>query len=278
MGSTVTTSRLVRAWRAPDGQTSYACYEASYEKNMYPHVPSWSAFSGTMEYVVRRIFLWASACEGSMLQDPDGHIKPEVYIRRWMSRLANPIPAATIADLDQPPYGGRGRRPRWHEQPHGDVALGRNTPKPSEARQPPRHWPRYMAVSIGNNEPELFRLDADDRLRHVGWRYAVVQSFVGEYADTELNYPGSYFSEIAEFRRHVHEAKQCHGDMIFEIPQIAEGTDGHRFSATRRIIQAVGPYPTLRAVMAHKDARSILYDLTYVQATLAAPRQELALA
>lgn len=267
MGSTVTTNRLVHAFRHPNGQISYAGWEATYEKNVYPHTPRWSRVVGSLEDIVRRIFLWASACEGGLLQDPRGWIAPEVYIRRWMARLANPIPAASQEDLlDKPPYGGRGRRPRWTQQPDGNHDLGRHTPTGPTTR-PPRRWPEYRLVTVGRDEPEVFEMDHNGSLHHVGWRYRVVSGFVSTYTDLELRYPGSYFEEIQAFRRHVHEAPTCDPDMVLEIRETKPGD-----STATRLIQVLGRAPTLGQLMARQNAAVLLYDATYCKAVLHPPQ------
>lgn len=93
MGSTVTTGKQVCAIRdAKTGTPIYLLFEETYEKNCYPHTPSWSCICiGDIREAVRTIFHHAGACEGGMLQNRSGHITPEGYIQGWMSRLKEPL-------------------------------------------------------------------------------------------------------------------------------------------------------------------------------------------
>lgn len=98
MGATVITNKAVGAFAA-NGKVHYVLFEESYEKNCYPHTPSWSVWQmGTSEQVMRRIFLSASDCEGGMLQSRSGHITSESWIRSWLKEMAAPreIPESTV--------------------------------------------------------------------------------------------------------------------------------------------------------------------------------------
>jgi hypothetical protein len=96
MGATVTTGKLVAAFKNLEGKTFYVLYEETYEKNVYPRTPLWSARAmGELEAVMRIIFLSASSCEGGMLQGAGGrYITPEGYISGWLKELANPVELA----------------------------------------------------------------------------------------------------------------------------------------------------------------------------------------
>ena len=73
MGSTVTTGRMAAAFRAKSGTVIYCLYEQTYEKNCYPHTPHWSAiYIGEAHGALCKIFNYASACEGGMLQNRSG--------------------------------------------------------------------------------------------------------------------------------------------------------------------------------------------------------------
>jgi hypothetical protein len=90
MGATVTTQKRVLAKRVAD-QVFYWLLESRYEKNCYPHTPHESCIAfGRAEKVFPRMFAHAANCEGGMLQDRDGHIRPEGYIRDWLNKMANP--------------------------------------------------------------------------------------------------------------------------------------------------------------------------------------------
>ncbi|HUZ94978.1 MAG TPA: hypothetical protein VMU57_08695, partial [Edaphobacter sp.] len=92
MGATVTTDRRVGAFISPCGKTIYVLAESSYEKNCTPHTPSWSCIGiGEISAVLRRIFACGSSCEGGMLQNRNGHISPEGYIRSWLEELKAPL-------------------------------------------------------------------------------------------------------------------------------------------------------------------------------------------
>ncbi|MDT8068182.1 MAG: hypothetical protein ROO76_08445 [Terriglobia bacterium] len=92
MGSTVTTGRRVGAFTSSCGKTIYVLAECTYEKNCTPHTPSWSCIGiGEISDVIRRIFAYGSSCEGGMLQNRNGHISPEGYIRSWLEELKAPL-------------------------------------------------------------------------------------------------------------------------------------------------------------------------------------------
>ena len=92
MGSTVTTGRMAAAFRAKSGTVIYCLYEQTYEKNCYPHIPHWSAiYIGEARGALCKVFNYASACEGGMLQNRSGWMTPEGYLRSWMSELQSPI-------------------------------------------------------------------------------------------------------------------------------------------------------------------------------------------
>jgi hypothetical protein len=91
MGATVTTGRRVGAFVSPAGQTVYVLFEETYEKNVFPHTPHWSCVGiGDIKDVIRRIFAYASSCEGGMLQNRSGHMTPEGYLRSWFEELEAP--------------------------------------------------------------------------------------------------------------------------------------------------------------------------------------------
>lgn len=99
MGSTVSTGKLIAAFRGNDGRPCYVMFEQTYEKNCRPHNPSWSARAiGGVETMMKRIFASASSCEGGMLQGTGGrYITPESYLAGWLKELASPV---LMVDLD----------------------------------------------------------------------------------------------------------------------------------------------------------------------------------
>ena len=97
MGATVTVGKKVGAFIASNGKTGYVLCEETYEKNCYPHTPSWSCVGiGYIEDVMTRIFGMASSCEGGGLQGKGGDITPEGYISGWLSELAEPMAVPNI--------------------------------------------------------------------------------------------------------------------------------------------------------------------------------------
>jgi len=91
MGAKVTCKKLAAAFRAADS-VFFALFEQTYEKNCYPHTPSWSCtYCGDIDDALRTIFRYASSCEGGMLQNRGGCITPEGYIAGWMKELASPM-------------------------------------------------------------------------------------------------------------------------------------------------------------------------------------------
>lgn len=91
MGATVSTDKRVYAFLTQEKKAAYVLYEQTYEKNCYPHTPSWSAQAlGYIEDVIPEIFRWASSCEGGLLQHRSGAVLPELYLQRWFEALAKP--------------------------------------------------------------------------------------------------------------------------------------------------------------------------------------------
>lgn len=107
MGATVTCGKHAAAFES-NGRVIYALFERTYEKNCHPHTPSWHPVSyGTYEAVMKWVFLAASSCEGGMLQNTRGYIRPENYLADWMRKLKAPALMPNIAvDLyvGQPGY------------------------------------------------------------------------------------------------------------------------------------------------------------------------------
>lgn len=93
MGNTVSTGKLVGAFKGTHGKPVYVLFERTYESNVYPHTPSWSAqMIGSIESAMGRVFMSASACEGGSLLGASGRpITAEGYIASWMKELANPV-------------------------------------------------------------------------------------------------------------------------------------------------------------------------------------------
>ncbi|SIR88149.1 hypothetical protein SAMN05880566_13320 [Janthinobacterium sp. TND4EL3] len=93
MGATVVTGKTVSAFRNPkSGEVIYLIFEQTYEKNCYPHTPSWGCRAiGTFEQVFQRVFATATACEGGMVQSRSGNTKPENYIKSWRICFSEPF-------------------------------------------------------------------------------------------------------------------------------------------------------------------------------------------
>lgn len=91
MGATVTCGKHAAAFQT-NGRTIYVLFEKTYEKNCHPHNPSWHAVAyGSYETVMKWVFLAASSCEGGMLQNTRGHIRPEKYLIDWITLIRKPI-------------------------------------------------------------------------------------------------------------------------------------------------------------------------------------------
>jgi len=93
MGATVVTGKTVAAFRNPkNGEVIYILFEQSYEKNCYPHTPSWGCRAiGTFEQVLKRVFASAAACESGSLQIRSGDTKPETYLKSWRLSFNEPF-------------------------------------------------------------------------------------------------------------------------------------------------------------------------------------------
>lgn len=93
MGSTVSTGKLVGAFKGTHGKPVYVLFERTYESNVHPHTPNWNAqLIGGIEAAMARVFMSASACEGGSLLGGNGRtIQAEGYIASWLKELANPV-------------------------------------------------------------------------------------------------------------------------------------------------------------------------------------------
>lgn len=93
MGSTVSTGKMAAAFTPASGAPCYLLFEETFEKNCHPHTPRWSCVAmGSLEAVMRIVFLSGSSCEGGSLQGANGrYITPEGYIAGWLKELANPV-------------------------------------------------------------------------------------------------------------------------------------------------------------------------------------------
>lgn len=93
MSATVVTSKAVAAFRHPTtGQVIYLPFESTFEKNCYPHTPSWDPRAiGTYEQVMSRVYASAAACEGGSLQIRSGQTKPETYLKSWRLCFSEPF-------------------------------------------------------------------------------------------------------------------------------------------------------------------------------------------
>ncbi len=91
MGATVTTGKLAAVYEENDGTPMYVLFEETYEKNVHPHVPRWETIAiGSISVVLPRVFRYAAATVGGMLQGRSGRISPTAYIKGWMEALAHP--------------------------------------------------------------------------------------------------------------------------------------------------------------------------------------------
>ncbi len=104
MGVGVITDQLVGVFNN-QGNTVYALWSESYDKNTIPRTPRWLCMHiGDAESTVKRIFASASDCEGGALQGKSGLITPESHIRRWLRELANPVRMEGSAQLRETYY------------------------------------------------------------------------------------------------------------------------------------------------------------------------------
>lgn len=93
MGSTYSAAKRVEAIRGDDGRYYYALYESTYESNVFPQRPSWSAiYFGPVEACMDRIIRLSTACEGGMLKERNGNVTPSAYIKHWREAFLTPYP------------------------------------------------------------------------------------------------------------------------------------------------------------------------------------------
>ena len=89
MGSTYSVGKAAGVIVDPStGGTYYALFEETFESNVSPRTPRWSAIHfGTERSCIEMIVKVSSACEGGMLKGSRGDILPENYIRQWRHAL-----------------------------------------------------------------------------------------------------------------------------------------------------------------------------------------------
>ncbi len=90
MGSTVTTRQMITAFESSQGPR-YIAWSKDYEKNVFPHVPTWICRAiGRFEDVLDRIFRDLPCCENGMLEGPLGWITPEEHLADWYEAFRQP--------------------------------------------------------------------------------------------------------------------------------------------------------------------------------------------
>jgi len=90
MGATVTTGKRANAFLSNEGVPIFILEEETYEKNVHPHTPRWNVVAfGEYHDVLKRIFCYASATDGGMLQGKSGWISSVGYIQGWRNAIAN---------------------------------------------------------------------------------------------------------------------------------------------------------------------------------------------
>ena len=92
MGVTVSTAKLAAAYQANNGQTVYVLFEQTFDKNDYPHTPTWCCIHiGGLQSTLHRIFKAAGVCVGGLLDVRGGRNQPQQYIADWLKELASPV-------------------------------------------------------------------------------------------------------------------------------------------------------------------------------------------
>lgn len=90
MGSTITIGKHAAALQS-NGVTYFLLTEKTYESNVSPKTPHWSAvYFGPLQGALQHIFGHASSTEGGMLRGPTQRMRPENYITAWLRALRNP--------------------------------------------------------------------------------------------------------------------------------------------------------------------------------------------
>jgi len=89
MGTTYSVSKLAASIGDPgDGRVYYALFEKTYESNVFPRTPRWSAIHfGTPESCMQLIIAVSGDCEGGALKGSRGKVTASAYIRQWRNQL-----------------------------------------------------------------------------------------------------------------------------------------------------------------------------------------------
>lgn len=92
MGSTYSVAKKAATIVAANGTLYYALFEQTFESNVYPRTPRWSAvYFGTAEACTAKAVQWSASAEGGCLKGASGNITPAGYLRKWRDALANPV-------------------------------------------------------------------------------------------------------------------------------------------------------------------------------------------
>ena len=91
MGATYVVEHLVAtAFDELDGKLYAAMFERSYESNVFPRTPCWSACAfGDQNQTVRRAVVSSADAEGGMLKGKGGNTTPTAFIHKWQDAFAH---------------------------------------------------------------------------------------------------------------------------------------------------------------------------------------------
>lgn len=74
------------------GRIFYLLSEQTFESNVDPRTPRWSArFFGTAEQCLAKVLWWAGFCEGGTTKGATGYITSTTYLARWRKALSAPV-------------------------------------------------------------------------------------------------------------------------------------------------------------------------------------------
>lgn len=100
MSSTYSVGKKAAVIAAINGTLYYALFEQTFESNVFPQTPRWSAiYFGTAAACMDTIIKYSAACEGGCLKERGGDTTPSAYIKHWREALANPVELASDRSL-----------------------------------------------------------------------------------------------------------------------------------------------------------------------------------
>lgn len=295
MSTTVTCKRIAATFQDQDGQQIFVLYEVAYESNVHPHTKRLSTIHiGDLHSSIQRIFEYAGAVEGGMLNSPDRSLTPERYIKSWINAIKRPyaLDASKIITDDFYAYNKehkrkfldavkeRGLPPTIVDnydlimkhymsgalptlfsdegQPYGEQDQ-QDGYKPVTSKPLPLPEHRMMKLEA-EHECYYGFLDANGKsISQPEWQYRVMGDFVENIATTELHHPGTYKTWIPAFRERLRDLPITDPARVTcTIIPVEEGDSEYRLHDKKELSAKYGTKPFTLDTVALRERYYIL--------------------